>query len=558
MSRHPTKAYAAGLDPHPRPLSSRGLPHSLNSHPQLRFVEGDALAARTAVDSTHVMTLHHAFLAPRPFDRERPSLGVSLGPGHVPASPGPQWHPRRSQPDPDPGARLENAPAGLRAWAGYLCLCLLVLSTLSACARSRDAGEAPEARIRAPTIDSSHTQGSNSHLQRQLTERVRTHAREVAQLRGLELRHPLRVEFIDRRGVRDYVLKTLHRELSPELIAIMGRIDISMGVVGPTVDSAQVLLALLEDGIMGIYDPPTDTMLINDEVESSMMTMVLRHEVAHGIQDMHHDLDAINKVHLGHSDLDAARSWLVEGEAQAIAIGLEIGDPTLKSIPDRYIDYMISASLDASSLPPEQRVLARSMQLPYTAGMAAVVTLVRAGGWDAVDQLYAALPNSTEQMLHPEKLAARERPQKIALRSGAIEQVFVDRRVIWEDEFGEAAWLALLCESAPIPEARGAAAGWDGDRYIALAPHDDDETRPPLIVGLSHWDTREDAQEFASALRSYFGFEQRVPGASVVQRGQRVVYTTDGAMLPQSLDTLAGQIFSVAAPDPQTGGRAIP
>ena len=94
--------------------------------------------------------------------------------------------------------------------------------------------------------------------------------------------------------------------------------------------------------------------------------------------------------------------------------------------------------------------------------------LVRAHGWPAVDALYSALPTTTEQMLHLDKLLAREAPIAVVADPTALAALLPGQSVVWQDNLGEATLLTMLADVEPAPIARAAAAGWGGDRYLAL------------------------------------------------------------------------------------------
>ena len=79
-----------------------------------------------------------------------------------------------------------------------------------------------------------------------------------------------------------------------------------------------------------------------------------------------------------------------------------------------------------ASMASEHAVLARGLQMPYTDGTSTVARLVRAKGWDAVDALYENLPQTSEQMLHLDKLLRREKPVPVELDQVGFRVVAVD------------------------------------------------------------------------------------------------------------------------------------
>jgi hypothetical protein len=101
------------------------------------------------------------------------------------------------------------------------------------------------------------------------------------------------------------------------------------------------------------------------------------------------------------------------------------------------------------------------MIAPYGDGFALVQALRERGGWEAVDAVYRTPPESTEQVLHLDKLDAREPPIAVAAPPGPDEG--------WErfnaDVMGEHGLRMMLEQWVSREAAAAAAAGWGGDRY---------------------------------------------------------------------------------------------
>ena len=80
--------------------------------------------------------------------------------------------------------------------------------------------------------------------------------------------------------------------------------------------------------------------------------------------------------------------------------------------------------------------------------MAWVRQLYQRGGWKAVDDAYANLPQSTEQIIHPEKYFAHEAPAPVVMRdlSPALGK---DWKQIDADVNGEWGYYQVLAEYLP-------------------------------------------------------------------------------------------------------------
>jgi len=121
-------------------------------------------------------------------------------------------------------------------------------------------------------------------------------------------------------------------------------------------------------------------------------------------------------------------------------------------------------------------ILKRSLIAPYVDGLAFVHFLRRRGGWAEVDRAWQHPPESTEQLLHPEKFVARERSVTVPVPAAPPGG---PKTVVLHDVEGEQTLRILFEEWLPRRPAANAAADWGGDRaavfrdegFVAAAMH---------------------------------------------------------------------------------------
>ncbi len=166
--------------------------------------------------------------------------------------------------------------------------------------------------------------------------------------------------------------------------------------------------------------------------------------------------------------------------------------------PQEMLEF-IALSADPAAQAILQRTPAFLQELllyPYTAGLSYVQAVQLRGGWEGVNDLYRRMPESTEQILHPQKYAAKETPIQVALPDALASQLGTGWSVPLEDTFGELQLGAWLRGSGVAPAtATTAAAGWGGDRLAVVKG-------PSGAWGVvidTTWDTTADASEFADA-----------------------------------------------------------
>jgi hypothetical protein len=163
---------------------------------------------------------------------------------------------------------------------------------------------------------------------------------------------------------------------------------------------------------------------------------------------------------------------------------------------------MVSKSSD-----PEQQkildempaILKQTLLFPYLQGLQLVLNAKTAGGWPAVDALYAKPPASTEQVIHPDKYTAGEAPVAVAFPKDLATRLGTGWSVAMEDTLGELQLGVWLQSAGKVPSATATAAaqGWGGDR-VALVTNGD---RAGAVID-TRWDTPADAAEFAAAAQT--------------------------------------------------------
>ncbi|MCW4016464.1 MAG: hypothetical protein NWF06_08855 [Candidatus Bathyarchaeota archaeon] len=108
------------------------------------------------------------------------------------------------------------------------------------------------------------------------------------------------------------------------------------------------------------------------------------------------------------------------------------------------------------------------------------------GGWNAVDEAYENPPNTTEQIMHPEKYFAMEDALTVEATS-----ITGDWTLTMTDSFGEYYILVMLDNWLSSDAAKLAAEGWGGDTFNYYNGGDDFLFTWDIV-----WDSNEDAYEF--------------------------------------------------------------
>src|SRR5437667_104243 len=152
----------------------------------------------------------------------------------------------------------------------------------------------------------------------------------------------------------------------------------------------------------------------------------------------------------------------IEGDA-TLTMALYVANNPLRAL--LFLKSLGSTGMASQELDKAPRALRETLLFPYQQGTNWTRSLYKQAGWDRVSKAFTELPQSTEQILHPEKYFAHEAPVKVNLPDvhGLLGSKW--KRIDY-DVSGEWSYYLILDQFLNSQaESRRAAAGWGGDRY---------------------------------------------------------------------------------------------
>jgi len=327
---------------------------------------------------------------------------------------------------------------------------------------------------------------------------------KVAKLRSLNSLAPIRKGIKTREEIAGFLQRRVREEYADEDLLREGLVLQKLGLVPPAIEYKAFMLKLLTEQVGGYYDPEEKTFFIAGWLAPELQKGIMAHELVHALQDQHFDLGKLMKEgrSLNNDDRQLARQAIYEGDAMAVMMDylLEPAGRDFTSLPDLvFVMRAQMSSMDAQFEVFRQApaVLKEMLLFPYGYG-AAFLQKVRAGKpWSTVDKIYADLPVSTEQVLHPEKYTGeRDLPETVEAVDPAP-RLGESWKTSYRNVLGEFALFLLLKDRLPEERSRRAAMGWDGDSVLLL----EGPNGAAFLTGESVWDSPDDAEEFYAALR---------------------------------------------------------
>ncbi|MFN8530562.1 MAG: hypothetical protein U0670_18310 [Anaerolineae bacterium] len=378
----------------------------------------------------------------------------------------------------------------LRQWPLRLVLAFLLTSTFVI-------GIAPAVAQDTSTTESPISPELNAQMDQLvgLTERIR----ELNTITSVERACPRREETID------YLSRLYDESLPQDQLDRLQAFYVALDLLPADVNLRDVYLSLLGSQVAGFYDTETKLMNVLPIGFASATSLsfseqiIFVHEYTHALQDQNFNLDSVMSTESSADNPDRALAItaLIEGDAtQTMNVFAQM--VTLQNPMAGLL--LLAESLQAGNLtlpagiPP---ALVRELLFPYDAGAGFISRLYQEGGWETINRAYTPerLPQTTEQVMHPDKYLSGEQPLSVA----SIDLVTVlpgwttDYDIgLGEFYLGEHLRALGLTSGA----ANTAAAGWGGDRFQLLRDPATGDLAWTLWIA---WDTPADQQEFEAA-----------------------------------------------------------
>ena len=365
----------------------------------------------------------------------------------------------------------------------------------------------------------------------------------VAEIRQLAPQEAIDIQFKTRQELREFVIQDIEEHYPEDEQEADLRALVIFGLVEPGTDLAQMQIDLLGEQVAGYYDPEADEMVVVSSGDSGELSasdeLTFAHETVHALQDQHFDLMAVQGDHDAvDDDTELAVTALIEGDATIGQIEYLFDNPLLlRDLQDELTE------VDSSALDDAPRIFSETLLFPYEEGADFVDSLFNDGGWDAVNAAYANPPQSTEQVLHPEKYVAGEEPMTVDLQDPL--PTLGDGWQTFDDNVMGEFITSVFLDSYGVDgdEAELASEGWGGDRYVVVGTEED-----TALVWSTAWDTEDDAEEFFAALTQH---ELRRFDTRPSSRGDAVV-RFEGDGIAGEIRRQGDRVLYVLAPDAAT------
>ena len=304
---------------------------------------------------------------------------------------------------------------------------------------------------------------------------------------GLTFKTPPKLETRSKEQVREFVTKQFTDSAAAHDIAGQEAAYKRLGMIPDTLKLQAFLTSLLEEQIVGYYDPHTKVLYVVDGAPNDQAVLTITHELIHALQDQYISLDSVQKVRDDNDRLSAAQS-VFEGQAVYEQISIVLGGSNIAiNLPGGWDRIREMIRENQGSMPifaAAPKVIQETLIFPYLSGAEFYRNYKERKPGSVI---YKDMPVSTEQIIHPAAFfLTRDNPTRVML--GTLSNATKE----YENDLGEfETRLFLFQQLNDQNEAVRGATGWDGDRYAVVST-----PQGQGIVWLTVWDSPVEAGEF--------------------------------------------------------------
>jgi hypothetical protein len=305
-------------------------------------------------------------------------------------------------------------------------------------------------------------------------------------LRGLQWKSAVVLRPGTRREYAAYVLENAKRVYGPDLSAAEKGLK-ALGLIPPKLRLDAAITAQAGLGVK-VFASGGEILLLDPKAGDEWIL----NKMDLALVDQHFKAPAA-------ASFDAEMAWaaLRMGDAEVVKhliwTSNRITNETVKKVAEETAAWEKGDSRLASAVAP--RIFVRGADFPWRRGAVFALTQYAAGKLDAA---YARPPVSTQQVLHPEKYAADEKP--VAIDPSASAEFLASKGYVpvYKTTLGELGVALVLETHFPREDLAAVSEGWSGDEFLVY----EKEGAAPLVLWITEWDSPEHAVEFqAQAFR---------------------------------------------------------
>ncbi len=325
-------------------------------------------------------------------------------------------------------------------------------------------------------------------------------ARELTEISGMKLRHPVPCDFITREKINAFLKKRLKEVASPGEIRAEELTLKKFGLVPPDFDLARSTVDLLTEQAAAFYDYNRKKLFITESTPSENQEPVLAHELSHALADQNFNLAKFIHQGMKSDDGSAARLAVMEGQATWLMsefLARKSGQ-SLKDSPEMAAVMSNLSESGAGEYPVYENAplyLRMTLVFPYTKGMLFQDAVCRRDGQEGFAEVFRRPPLSTQQIIHPDTYFEGVKPTRPVLPDPRLPRGY---KGLVGGTMGELDVAVLLEQYAGKQRAAEIAPHWRG---FTFELRENRKAGRVVLLFAAEWDGEEWARQFFAAYR---------------------------------------------------------
>jgi hypothetical protein len=329
---------------------------------------------------------------------------------------------------------------------------------------------------------------------------------DLAGITGLKFHKDVPYSVIGKAQLRAFLEARMKDAVKPEEIRAEETTLKMFGFLPPDFDLKKATVDLLTEQAAAFYDYHKKKLFIletgdsTSDLHTEAEKMALAHELGHALADQHFRLEKYIREGAHSDDGSSARLAVMEGQASWLMTAyLSKASTGQSEVPPGVLELMSKAVEGSASQYPvfskAPLYLRESLVFPYTSGMLFQNAVFEKLGQRAFAEVFQRPPQSTQQIIHPEKYLAHVAPEVPLLPAVPGAKQF---RKVGDGTLGEFDFRVLLEQYAGKEEAASLAPHTTGGMYALLETKRDHH---PVLAFAANWDNADSARAFFAAYR---------------------------------------------------------
>ncbi len=336
-----------------------------------------------------------------------------------------------------------------------------------------------------------------------LEAKVQTIIEAVAKLRGWQAEEikDVKIEFAKKVRIKDAMLEDTKSRFSEQEVYYQGEMLKWLGLIPKDADYYDIFFDSSDAAfIAGLYIPKIKTIFVSDDMDPAQAELTLFHEAVHAFQDKKLGLESLQDKLKDDYNAYTALMSLIEGEAVSLELEylLNKSEESLKEWEDiaRLIDERVVHGYARDKV----------FFNVYGYGAMFLQNYLKKHSWDwsQLNNIYAARPETMEEVLHPEEYTIKSVTKGVNKSSKLTPPPLESHKIsgwkeVYASKLGEFYIFSMLDDKLKRAESQSASLGWSNDRIDIY----EDGQGGQLIVLQTKWDSPKDASEFFESYKKW-------------------------------------------------------